>query len=162
MAGMSEMEPEYKSEIFLDLSIYSMIGILISGAIFLASNFLQEIELVETITSSWIKIGTEYGVVVPSILLITIGSAYLGYFFTVNHLSLITEGTNLTVAFPVPFILMGIGSSVAYYSYRLSKREKKRLITEHKNASVSEGELNENIHRLKKKIPKKKIKKEAF
>lgn len=113
------------------LAVVTSISILIGGAIITISNLLEEIEVLDKTRSRWLNLGAEKGLAVLSLIIIFMGAKFLGLFISFTHKWMILFDSTLVLLFPVPFLLLGIGSIILVYVLRKSKKELDSIVFDH-------------------------------
>lgn len=119
----SMMDLLYTNEFWLSDYFFLLLLILFIGVTLVLLNFFEDVELISSIKSSWIKIGLENSLIVSSILLIFLSLYFLGLMITFNHSTIASDDITAILYTPAPLMLTAVGVFNLYIGTRTSKKE---------------------------------------
>ena len=101
--------------------------ILFSGAILIILNFLEDVELISALKSSWAKLVLANILVVLSIYFIFISLYYLGVMISFNRFTIMSEDIDGILFTPAPLAFAAIGVFMLNISMGAIKKESSAL-----------------------------------
>ncbi len=104
---------------------FLLLLILFTGVTILLLNFFEDIEVLSSIRSSWVKLGLEKSLIVFSILLIFLSLYYLGLMIVFNNITIRSDDITAILYTPAPLMLAAIGLYNLYIATTVSKKESK-------------------------------------